>query len=113
MGTLFVEWILLILLVYSLIDRPEPIGAGLSMNEYTNSISSIHSTKSVNKRTDIRMMTLEMMRKNYKDYADIINELTNGADTVSDFDRTWNGKSEFLKCAECNGPILGHRVEKC
>ena len=45
------------------------------MSEYTKSISSIHST-SVSKRTDIRMTTLEMMRKNYKDDADIINELT-------------------------------------
>ena len=41
------------------------------------------------------MMTLEMMRKNYKDDADIINELTNAAETVMDFDRTWNGKYEF------------------
>ena len=59
------------------------------------------------------MTTLEMMRKNYKDDADIINELTNAAETVLDFDRTWNGKYEFLKYAECNGPILGHRAEKC
>ena len=59
------------------------------------------------------MTTLEMMRKNYKDDADIINELTNAAEMVLDFDRTWNGKYEFLKCAECNGPILGHRAEKC
>ena len=59
------------------------------------------------------MTTLEMMMKNYKDDADIINELTNAAETVLDFDRTWNGKYEFLKCAECNGPILGHRAEKC
>ena len=83
------------------------------MSEYTNSISSIHSTTSVSKRTDIRMTTLEMMRKNYKDDADIINELTNVTETVLDFDRTWNGRYEFLKCAECNGPILGHRAEKC
>ena len=82
------------------------------MSGYTKSNSSIHS-KSVSKRTDIRMTTLEMMRKNYKDDADIINELTNGAETVLDFDRTWNGKYEFLRCAECNGPILGHRAEKC
>merc|ERR1712120_33444 len=32
---------------------------------------------------------------------------------VLDFDRTWNGKYEFLRCGECNGPILGHRAEKC
>ena len=51
----------------------EPRGAVPSMSEYTNIISSIHSTTSVSKRTDIRMTTLEMMRKNYKDDADIIN----------------------------------------
>ena len=82
------------------------------MSGYTKSNSSIHS-KSVSVRTDIRMTTLEMLRKNYKDDADIINKLTNGAETVLGFDRTWNGKYEFLKCAECNGPILGHRAEKC
>ena len=82
------------------------------MSEYTSSISSIHSP-SASLRTDIRMMTLEMMRKDYKDDADIINELTNAAETVVDFDRTWNGKYEFVRCAECNGPILGHRAEKC
>ena len=82
------------------------------MSEYTSSISSIHSP-SASLRIDIRMMTLEMMRKNYKDDADIINELTNAAEMVLDIDRTWNGKYEFLKCAECNGPILGHRAEKC
>ena len=32
--------------------------------------------------------TLETMRKDYKDDADIINELTNAAETVVDFDRT-------------------------
>ena len=30
-----------------------------------------------------------------------------------DFDRTWNGKYEFVRCGECNGPMLGHRAEKC
>ena len=59
------------------------------------------------------MMTLEMMRKDYKDDADIINELTNAPETVVDFDRTWNGRYEFVRCEECNGPILGHRAEKC
>ena len=90
----------------------EPRGAVPSMSEHTKSISSILST-SVSKRTDIKMTTLEMMRKDYKDDADIINELTNAAEMVVDFDRTWNGKYEFVRCAECNGPILGHRAEKC
>ena len=89
------------------------MGAGLFMSGKTNSISSIHSTKSVSKRTDIRMTTLETMRKNYKDDEDIMNKLTNGMEMVLDFDRTWNGKYEFLRCAECNGPLLGHRAEKC
>ena len=57
--------------------------------------------------------TLEAMRKDYKDDADIINELTNTPEAVVDFDRTWNGKYEFVRCGECNGPMLGHRAEKC
>merc|ERR1711989_103278 len=89
------------------------MGAGLFMSGKTNSISSIHSTKSVSKRTDIKMTTLETMRKNYKDDADIMNELTKGMEMVLDFDRTWNGKYEFIRSEECNGPILGHRAEKC
>ena len=57
--------------------------------------------------------TLEAMRKAYKDDADIINEMTNIPETVIDFDRTWNGRYEFVRCGECNGPMLGHRAEKC
>ena len=57
--------------------------------------------------------TLETMRKDYKDDTDIINELTNTPEAVVDFDRTWNGKYEFVRCGECNGPMLGHRAEKC
>ena len=53
------------------------------------------------------------MRKDYKDDTDIINELTNTLEVVVDFDRTWNGKYEFVRCGECNGPMLGHRAEKC
>ena len=30
-----------------------------------------------------------------------------------DVDRTWNGKYEFARCGECNGPMLGHSAEKC
>ena len=54
-----------------------------------------------------------MMRKDYKDDADIINELTNAPEMVVDFDRTWNGRYEFVRCEECNGPVLGYRAEKC
>jgi hypothetical protein len=53
------------------------------------------------------------MRKDYKDDKDIMNELTNSPEAVIDFDRTWNGKFEFVRCGECNGPMLGHRAEKC
>ncbi len=38
---------------------------------------------------------LEAMRKDYKDDADIINELTNSPEGVVNFDRTWNGRYEF------------------
>ena len=53
------------------------------------------------------------MRKNFKDDEDIINELANSPEAVIDFDRTWNGRFEFVRCGECNGPMLGHRAEKC
>ena len=29
-----------------------------------------------------------------------------------DFDRTWNGKYDFVRWGKCNGPMLGHRAEK-
>ena len=62
----------------------------------------------------IRMsITLEQMRKDYKDDKDIMNELTNSPEAVINFDRTWNGRFEFVRCGECNGPMLGHRAEKC
>ena len=60
----------------------------------------------------IMSITLEQMRKDYKDDSDIMNELTNSPEAVIDFDRTWNGKFEFVRCGECNGPMLGHRAEK-
>ena len=56
---------------------------------------------------------LETMRKDCKDDADIINELTNTPEVVVDFDRTCNGKYEFVRCGECNGPMLGNIAEKC
>ena len=59
------------------------------------------------------MTTLETMRKDYKDDTDIINELTNTPEAVVGIDRTWNGKYEFVRCGECNGPMLGHRAKKC
>ena len=58
-------------------------------------------------------VTLETMRKDYKADEDIINELIKTLELVGDFDRTWNGKQEFVRCGDCNGPMLGHRAEKC
>ena len=89
----------------------EPRGAIPSMSKEYNKSISINTTSINNK--SITMTTLEMMRKDYKDDADIINELTNAPETVVDFDRTWNGRYEFVRCEECNGPVLGHRAEKC
>ena len=68
---------------------------------------------SINTTSIMMLKTLETMRKDYKDDTDIINELTNAQEAVVNFDRTWNGKYEFLRCGECNGPMLGHRAEKC
>ena len=33
-------------------------------------------------------------------------------EAVVDFDRTWNGRYEFVRCRDCNGPMLGPREEK-
>ena len=58
-------------------------------------------------------VTLETMRKDYKSDEDIIDELMKTPEAVVDFDRTWNGRYEFVRCGVCNVPILGHREEKC
>ena len=63
--------------------------------------------------TSITMTTLETMRKNYKADEDIIHELTKTPEDVVDFDRTWNGTYSFVRGREYNGPMLGHRAEKC
>ena len=34
-------------------------------------------------------------------------------EAVVDFDMTWNGTYSFVRCGECNGPMMGHRAEKC
>ena len=63
----------------------EPRGAVPSMSiQYNKSINSINTT-SINNNNK-KMTTLEMMRKDYKDDADIINELTNAVEMVVDFD---------------------------
>ena len=56
---------------------------------------------------------MEVMRKDYKSDEDIINELMETPEAVLDFDRTWNGIYEFVRCGECNGPMVGHRTEEC
>ena len=63
--------------------------------------------------TSITMTTLETMRKNYKADEDIIHELTKTPEYVVDFDRIWNGTHSFVRGREYNGPMLGHRAEKC
>ena len=53
------------------------------------------------------------MSKDYKSDEDIIDEMIKTPEAFVDFDRTWNGKYDFVRCGDCNGPMLGHRAEKC
>ena len=62
---------------------------------------------------NIKMSAMEAMRKDYKSDEDIFDELMKTPEAVIDFDRTWNGKYEYVRCGNCNGPMLGHREEKC
>ena len=62
---------------------------------------------------NIKMSVMEAMRKDYKSDEDIFDELMKTPEAVIDFDRTWNGKYEYVRCGNCNGPMLGHREEKC
>ena len=50
---------------------------------------------------------MEAMRKDYKSDEDIFDELIKTPETVIDFDRTWNGKYEYVICGSCNRPMLG------
>merc|ERR1711942_513358 len=89
---------------------------GAKMNVVNMSIWIFHiywNLKTTHTIQIIMSITLEQMKKDYKDDKDIMNELTNNLEAVIDFDRTWNGKFEFVRCGECNGPMLGHRAEKC
>ena len=56
---------------------------------------------------------IEAMRKDYKSDEDVFDELIKNIENVIDFDRTWNGRYEYVRCGNCNGPMLGHREEKC
>ena len=58
-------------------------------------------------------VTLETMRKDYKNNDNMINQLMKTPEDVVDFDRTWNGTYSFVRCEECNGLMLGHRAENC
>ena len=58
-------------------------------------------------------VALETMGKDYNNDDDIIDKLMKTPEVVVDFDRTWNGTYSFVRCGECNGPMLGHRAEKC
>ena len=42
-----------------------------------------------------------------------MHELIYSPEAGIDFDITWNGTNTFIRCGGCNGPLLGHRVEKC
>ena len=56
---------------------------------------------------------MEVMRKDYKSDEDIFDELMKTPEAFVDFDRTWNGRYEFVRCGDCNRPTLGHWGEKC
>ena len=58
------------------------------------------------------MTAIETMKKDYKSDEDIIDELMKTPEAVVDFDRTWNGRYEFMRCGDCDGPMLGYREEK-
>ena len=55
---------------------------------------------------------MDTIVKNYKQDSDIKNELADvKLDNFLDFD--YSGNYEFLKCAYCDGPLLGHLEAKC
>ena len=56
---------------------------------------------------------MEAMRKDYKSDEDVFDELIKNIENVIDFDRRWNGRYEYVRYGYCNGPMLGHREEKC
>ena len=56
---------------------------------------------------------MEAIRRDYMSDEDIFYELMKTPEAVVDFDRTWNGRYEYVRCGNCNGPMLGHREEKC
>ena len=65
------------------------------------------------KMENIKMSAIEAIRKDYKSDEDIFDELIKTPEAVIDFDRTWNGKYEYVRCGNCKEHMLGHREEKC
>ena len=39
--------------------------------------------------------------------------MINALESGINFDFTWNGRDTFIHCGGCNGPMQGHRAEKC
>ena len=55
---------------------------------------------------------MNSLQKNYKSDNDIQKELANvNLDNFLDFD--YHGQFEFVRCAFCDGPLLGHLEAKC
>ena len=55
---------------------------------------------------------MDSVQTNYKSDNDIQKELANvNLDNFLDFD--YNGQYEFVRCAYCSGPLLGHIEAKC
>ena len=52
------------------------------------------------------------MKNNYKNIDDIMHEVRSSE--IEDFlEFVNNGRYEFYKCENCDGPILGHQEVKC
>ena len=55
---------------------------------------------------------MDNIKSNYKQYNDLEEELKHTViEQVLDFDVT--GRYEFVRCEDCNGPVLGHLKPKC
>ena len=56
---------------------------------------------------------LNIITMNCKADDKIATDIGLDVDNALDVDRRWNGRIEFCDCEECNGPMMGHRAEKC
>ena len=50
---------------------------------------------------------------NYKADDEILTKIGLDVENAFDLDRARNGKFKFCLCRVCDGPILGHRADKC